>query len=215
MMETALKSVQGSAAQAAERISLRVATPDDAQALLDIYAPYVRETAITFEYDVPQAEEFAGRIRNTLRMYPYFVAQAGGRIMGYAYAGPFHARAAYQWAAETAIYVRRDGRRMGIGRTLYDALEGALRAQGILNLNACIAYPREEDEYLTRDSVLFHQRLGYRLVGEFHECGYKFGRWYDMVWMEKHIGEHLSPQPPVKRFDEVRAQAERASGTGS
>ena len=191
-------------------VRIRTASVQDARDLLGIYAPYVTDTAITFEYDVPTVEEFATRIGNTLKKYPYVVALAGKEIVGYAYAGHFQTRAAYQWAVETAIYVRRDGRRMGVGRRLYDALEQALRAQGILNMNACIAYPCAEDAYLTRDSVLFHERLGYRLVGQFQACGYKFDRWYDMVWMEKHIGAHVSPQAPVKRFDEVRGALEAA-----
>lgn len=78
----------------------------------------------------------------------------------------------------------------GIGRRLYEELENILKQQGILNVNACIAYPQVKDEYLTKDSVLFHEKLGYTMVGIFHQCGYKFHRWYDMVWMEKFIGEH-------------------------
>ena len=90
-----------------------------------------------------------------------------------------------------------------MGRSLYAALEKALAAQNILNLNACIGYPAEEDAYLTQDSVKFHQRMGYRMVGKFSQCGYKFDRWYDMVWMEKHIGEHGAKQPAGKPFGEI------------
>lgn len=187
-------------------VKLRVATVSDAAELLKIYAPYVTDTAITFEYDVPTLEDFEGRIAHTLEKYPYFVAELNGEIVGYAYASAFHPRAAYSWAAETSIYVRRDMKRMGLGRTLYDALETALKAQGVLNLNACIACPDVDDEYLTRNSISFHAHLGYSMVGEFHNCGYKFGRWYNMVWMEKMLGEHVDDQPPIKRFDEVRAE---------
>ncbi|MPM46637.1 Phosphinothricin N-acetyltransferase [bioreactor metagenome] len=180
---------------------IRVATPEDAEALLRIYAPYVEKTAITFEYDVPTAREFAGRIEKTLKRYPYLVAEEGGQVLGYAYAGPFHERAAYDWAVETTVYIARNAKRRGLGKRLYDALERALAAQNVLNLNASIAYPAGEDPYLTRDSVEFHQRLGYRVVGRFSQCGYKFDRWYDMVWMEKHIGVHTATQPAVKPFD--------------
>ena len=185
-------------------VKLRVATVSDAAELLKIYAPYVTDTAITFEYDVPTLEDFEGRIAHTLEKYPYFVAELNGEIVGYAYASAFHPRAAYGWAAEMSIYVRRDMKRMGLGRTLYDALETALKAQGVLNLNACIACPDVDDEYLTRNSISFHAHLGYSMVGEFHNCGYKFGRWYNMVWMEKMLGEHVDDQPPVKSFSEVR-----------
>jgi L-amino acid N-acyltransferase YncA len=183
-------------------IAIRPAVPGDAEALLGIYAPYVEKTAITFEYTVPSAAEFRGRIEHTLQKYPYLTASCGGKAVGYAYAGPFGSRAAYDWAVETSIYVSFDKRRAGIGRRLYAALEACLAAQGILNLNACIAYPPSgaDDEYLTSGSVSFHEKLGYRMVGRFSECGYKFGRWYDMVWMEKHIGPHLAVQPPVVPF---------------
>ena len=179
-------------------ITIRTAILSDAQALLNIYAPYVEYTAITFEYDVPSVEEFAFRIKNTLQKYPYLVAEKNGRLLGYAYASPFHERPAYDWAVETSIYVDQNIKHQGIGRRLHDALEDALRSQGILNMNACIAYPPEEDEYLDKNSVEFHTHMGYRLVGEFYKCGYKFHRWYNMVWMEKLIGNHLSDQKPPK-----------------
>ena len=191
-----------------DNITLRIASPADAEALLELYAPYVRETAITFEYEVPSPEEFQSRIRRTLEKYPYLIAEREGRCVGYAYAGAFHARAAYDWAVETSVYVERGLRRQGVGRRLYTALEEILTLQNILNLNACIAYPAEEDPYLTRDSAEFHQRLGFRQVGRFHQCGYKFGRWYDMIWMEKMLGAHRSPQPPVRPFPEIREAAE-------
>lgn len=179
-------------------ITIRMANPADAQALLNIYAPYVINTAITFEYAVPSVEEFASRIAHTLEKYPYLIAEEGGNILGYAYASPFHDRPAYDWAVETSIYVDQNIKHRGIGRKLHDALESTLREQGILNMNACIAYPTEEDEHLDKNSVEFHAHMGYRLVGEFYKCGYKFNRWYNMVWMEKLIGEHLSDQKPPK-----------------
>ena len=179
-------------------ITIRMANPADAQALLNIYAPYVINTAITFEYDVPSVEEFASRIAHTLEKYPYLIAEEGGNILGYAYASPFHDRPAYDWAVETSIYVDQNIKHRGIGRKLHDALESTLREQGILNMNACIAYPPEEDEHLDKNSVEFHAHMGYRLVGEFYKCGYKFNRWYNMFWMEKMIGEHLSDQKPPK-----------------
>ncbi|MBQ7221279.1 MAG: GNAT family N-acetyltransferase [Synergistaceae bacterium] len=169
---------------------LREAVPEDAEALVNIYAPYVLETAITFEYDVPEVSEFRERITHTLKNYPYIAAESEGIICGYAYAGAFVGRKAYERSCEVSIYIARDFRGRGLGRSLYAELESRLKAQGILNLYACIAYPETEDEYLTRDSVKFHERMGFRLAGHFHDCGYKFGRWYSMVWMEKIIGVH-------------------------
>ena len=103
-------------------ITIRTARESDAPALLNIYAPYIVNTAITFEYTVPSTEEFAGRIRRTLQKYPYLVAEQQNKILGYAYAGPFHERAAYDWAVETSIYVDQTQRHTGIGRLLHDAL---------------------------------------------------------------------------------------------
>lgn len=186
-----------------EGITIRTAVLQDAEALLEIYAPYVENTAITFEYDVPTVEEFAGRIGNVLKRYPYLVAEVDGEPAGYAYAGPFKERAAYDWAVETTVYVKEDMKKHGIGRALYEALEKTLAVQGILNLNACIAFPEKEDEYLTTDSVKFHKKMGFSEVGRFHKCGCKFGRWYDMVWMEKHIGTHEENPAGVRSFAEV------------
>ena len=186
---------------------IRDATPKDAAALVEIYAPYVRETAVTFEYDVPSVAEFSGRIERVLEKFPYLVAENDEEIVGYAYAGAFHPRAAYQWCAEMSVYVKQNARRMGVGRMLYDAMEEILRMQRLTNVEACIAVPSAPDAHLTMDSVRFHEKMGYRMVGAFHQCGYKFDTWYDMVWMEKHIGEHTHSQPSVLRFDEIREEA--------
>lgn len=186
-----------------KNIKIRIATINDTAELLAIYAYYVTNTAITFEYDVPSKAEFENRIRNTLEKYPYLVAELEGNIVGYAYAGPFKTRAAYQWNVETSIYVHKDYKHMGIGNQLYQALETILKSQNIRNMNACIAYPTQEDEYLTKDSVYFHQKLGYSLVGEFHQSGYKFHRWYNMIWMEKLIGDHVEIQPEVIEFSQL------------
>lgn len=194
------------------KIQIRIANIHDTEALLEIYAPYVKDTAITFEYEVPTVQEFRGRISHIQKRYPYLVAELDGEILGYAYAGAFHQRAAYDWAVETSIYVKRECRGMGIGRELYEALEKILAEQKILNLNACIAYPAEEDEYLTKDSVNFHSHFGYQLVGEFHQCGFKFHRWYNMVWMEKHLGIHRENQPAVKSFEEIREEVSSKYG---
>ena len=194
------------------QILLRAAVPDDAGAILAVYAPYVEKTAITFEYDVPSLEAFTGRIRRTLEKYPYLVAQKGGEILGYAYTGPFVGRAAYDWAAETTIYLREDQQKNGLGRKLYTALEAVSRAQHVTNLNACIGFPEVEDEHLTRNSAQFHAHLGYRMVGTFHKCGYKFGRWYDMVWMEKMIAPHDPIPAPLVPFPDLAPEVLRAAG---
>ena len=163
-------------------LSIRNVTEDDAERLLEIYAPYVERTAITYETRIPSPEEFRDRIRATLRRYPYIAAQRGGKILGYAYAGPFKHASAHG---------------SGIGRSLYRALEARLREQGIRNMYACIAYPENEDEYLDLGSVRFHTKLGFTKCGEFHNCANKFGRWYNMTWMEKMIADHPADPPAV------------------
>ncbi len=179
---------------------IRVAAPADAAALLDIYGPYILETAVTFEYDVPTEAEFAGRIAHTLERYPWLVLEADGQPEGYAYAGTFIGRRACDWAAEASIYIRRDCRKRGYGRRLYGALEAVLGRQNVVNVNACIARPEADDQFLNHNSVNFHQHMGYRMVGGFHKCGYKFGRWYQLVWMEKMLGPHLDEPPAFVPF---------------
>lgn len=169
---------------------IRNAEISDAKRLVEIYDYYVRNTAITFEYDTPSTDEFIGRMENIMKRYPYLVIEVDGRIEGYAYAGVFKNRAAYDWSCETTIYIDHNARKSGLGRKLYEALEDRLKAMGIINLYACIGYPETEDEYLTKNSAEFHEHLGYTKVGEFHKCGFKFGRWYNMIWMEKMVGEH-------------------------
>jgi phosphinothricin acetyltransferase len=176
-------------------------TEKDAEGLRDIYDFYVRNTAVSFEYDTPSLEKFSERIRRISGRYPYIKAVDNGEIIGYAYADVFKSREAYDWSVESTIYVKAEYRHAGVGRLLYEALERSLTDMGILNMNACIAYALEEDEYLNNDSMHFHQKMGFNLVGTFHKCGYKFGRWYDMIWMEKIIGQHSSVQANVKFGD--------------
>lgn len=172
-------------------MKIRSAIPDDIPALLAIYAPYVEQTAVTFEYDVPTPEEFLRRMKTFTPKYPYIVAEdeKSGRILGYAYAHAFHEREAYRYTVETTVYVDMQCRRSGAGRMLYEALEKELLARGFKNMTANISYIEKEDEYLTHDSVHFHRRMGFTPAAHFHKCGYKFDRWYGIVWMEKFIGK--------------------------
>ncbi len=186
------------------QLYLRFATEADAAALRAIYAPYVEHTAITSEYLVPSVEEFAGRIRSTLRRYPYLVACSGTRILGYVYAGAFRPRAAYSWSVETSIYVERNTRRLQVGSRLYQGLAAVLREQNFQNMYAGVTYAPEPRSWLPRDSVEFHRKLGFVPVAEFRNCGHKFGHWYNMIWMEKHIGAHPTPAPQLLPPDAVR-----------
>ena len=184
--------------------NIRVATLEDAQELLNIYEYYVLNTAISFEYEVPTVHEFEARIQNTLLKYPYLVAEVVSEnqndIIGYAYASEFKSRPAYDWAVETSIYIKNGLTKSGVGKKLYQELEKYLKMQNITNMNACIAVPEVEDEYCTTNSLDFHKHIGFNMVGEFHKCGYKFNRWYNMVWLEKIIGEHTTNQKAVISF---------------
>ncbi len=177
-------------------IAVRFVRAEDTEALLSIYAPYVRETPITFEYETPSPEEFESRIRNISSRYPYLVACKGTEILGYAYASAFKDRAAYDWSVETSIYIDRNYHGRGIGTLLYQALEKKLKSQNVCNLCACIAYPNPQ-------SISFHEHMGYQTVAHFHKSGYKFGIWYDMIWMEKFISEHIGTQKPFIPIKEV------------
>ncbi|WP_312651635.1 GNAT family N-acetyltransferase [Aminipila sp.] len=186
-------------------ISITMATEADAEELLKVYASYVTNTAITFEYEIPSVAEFSQRIRNILQRYPYIVAVEDNHIVGYAYASAFKERAAYSWAVETTVYLKQDSRGKGLGRKLYVALEDILKRQNIINLNACIAYTADEDAYLDNTSSVFHEHLGYTKVAHFTKCGYKFSTWYDMIWMEKIIGEHSGKPEPFIPITKIQA----------
>lgn len=212
VMFTGQYDIKGDIKMDSKDIVIRTATLEDAREILDIYAPYVEKTVITFEYEVPSLEEFQMRMKHILKKHPYIVAEKDGEILGYAYTGSFVGRAAYDWAVETTIYVKENKKKMGLGKMLYKALEDISRAQNILNMNACIGYPETEDEYLTKNSAEFHGHLGYRMAGEFRQCGYKFGRWYNMVWMEKMIGEHTDNPLPVIAFPDLKPEVLRSLG---
>ena len=169
-------------------IKIRPATEADAAEILNIYAPYITDTAITFEYDVPTLEEFTGRIRHTLEKYPYLVAEQNGKILGYAYVGPFHDRAAYDWAVESTIYCAPDARGFGVGDTLYRALLDILDGMGYWNVYALVADPNPASERI-------HARLGFTCVGREPHTAYKFG-WLGLStwWLPLRRGNE-KPEP--------------------
>ena len=181
-------------------ITIRDAGSGDAARLLEIYGYYVINTAVTFEISMPSLEEFKRRIREISRCYPYLVIEEDVKIEGYAYAHLFVGREAYSYSAETTIYLDPGSRGKGLGRKLCEELEKRLKAMGIINLYACIGVSEKEDGYLTNNSRDFHGHIGYKTVGRFEKCGRKFGRWYDMIWMEKLIGEHTEDPSPINRY---------------
>ncbi|MDS1369375.1 N-acetyltransferase family protein [Streptococcus suis] len=161
-------------------IDIRSARIEDSADLVAIYAPYVEKTAITFETEVPTVEAFASRIEKTLEKFPYLVAVEEGKIVGYAYASTYYARAAYDWTVEFSVYVQKEARGKGIGNLLYTALEEELTARGFKNFLACIALPNPA-------SIALHEKKGYQQVAHFKKVGYKFGTWHDIVWLQKSL----------------------------
>lgn len=159
---------------------LRIATEADVPAILEIYAPYVTDTTITFEYTVPTAAEFLQRFREITAEFPWLVWEERGRILGYAYACHPFQRAAYSWSAEPSIYLRPEAQGKGIGRKLYAGLEELLKEMGYRMLFALITGEN-------RGSCAFHEKLGYTLAGTLETAGYKMGRWCSVFWMEKQI----------------------------
>lgn len=171
-------------------IEIRNIQNKDITSVLNIYSHYVLNTAISFEYETPSIEEFTDRVKNITTKYPYLVAVENGVIVGYAYAATFINRKAYDRSCELTIYLDKNHTKKGLGKLLYGELEKRLKEIGILNLYACIGVPDKEDEFLNFNSYEFHKHLGFNEVGKFTKCGYKFNRWYNMVWMEKLIGKH-------------------------
>ena len=169
-----------------DNLQIRMATSADAPACLDIYAPFVRNTAVTSELEPPTLEEFAERIRSITETYPYLVAEIDGAVVGYSYARPFKKREGYAGSVEVSVYVNPAVHGRGVGCALYQELDVRLAAMDVSNLYAYVACSQAEDDpYLTDASMCFHKRMGYEQVGHLHGCVRKFGRTYDVAFMEK------------------------------
>lgn len=169
---------------------LRLATEDDAESILRIYAPIVRETPISFEEAPPGVEEMKERIRSTLQASPWLVCESETALLGYAYASRFRARPAYQWTVEVTVYVDTAHHGRGVGRELYLALLACLRAQGYRTAVAGIALPNAA-------SVALHERLGFTRVGVFPKIGFKLAAWHDVGFWRLELGDYGgSPAPP-------------------
>ncbi|HVH31063.1 MAG TPA: arsinothricin resistance N-acetyltransferase ArsN1 family B [bacterium] len=178
-------------------VIIRLATGNDATGILAIYAPIVRETAISFEVTPPDVNQMRQRIENTLGRFPWLVCVDGGQILGYAYASPHRERAAYQWSVDVSVYVDAQARRSGVGRSLYTSLLNLLDVQGFYNAYAGINLPNPA-------SVGLHEAVGFRLVGIYRSVGYKLGRWHDVGWWHRVVrAPHVPPDPPVE-FARIR-----------
>ena len=170
-------------------MAIRMATRGDIPQILDIYAPYIRNTAFTFEYTVPTPEEFTRRFDAITAWFPWLVWEENGRLLGYAYGSAPFERAAYQWCTEASVYLRPEAQGRGIAKALYRELEALLKAQGYIKVYALITSRNEA-------SLAFHRAVGYRFTAELTDCGFKMGLWHGVVWMEK-------PLNPVEMTDKA------------
>lgn len=169
-------------------MNIRLARAEDAPDLLEIYKPYVSETAVSFETGVPSVSEFADRIRDTLSQFPWLVAEIDGRAVGYAYAVAHRARKAYDWSVDSTVYIGNGFRGRGIGRALYSRLFELLKEQGVANVFAGITQPNEA-------SVRLHESLGFVRVGLFKDVGFKLGKWWDVGWWQLQLQKPDRPKP--------------------
>jgi phosphinothricin acetyltransferase len=170
---------------------IRLATPDDATEIADIYRPFCNESHISFEYPAPAPEEIAARVERVNRRYAWLVDEQAGRLTGYAYASPHRERSAYRWAVEVTVYIHRDHRGRGIGRALYTDLFDRLRAQNFFKAYAGIGLPNPE-------SQAFHESMGFTPVGIYRKIGYKLGAWWDTGWWQLSLRpEEASPAEPT------------------
>lgn len=172
-------------------IEYRLATAEDAPAIAAIYAPYVRDTIISFETEAPGVAEIATRIERIGRQYPWLAASADGRVVGYAYACENRSRLAYRWSVDTAVYLDPSAQRNGIGSGLYRRLFALLRAQGYVNAFAGISLPNAA-------SVALHEAMGFALIGVYRNVGYKLGAWRDVGWWQLALCE-----PPRRAIEPV------------
>ena len=179
-----------------ENLIFRFATEGDAEEILGIYKPYIENTTITFEYEVPAVEEFRERIRETLEKYPYIVCTYDEKIIGYAYAHRIWSRAAYQWDVELSVYTDGNYAGNGIGKKLYKILIEILKLQNVVNVYALITYPNENSEKM-------HNYFGFKKIAVFEKSGYKFGKWIGVTWFEKAINEHFDNPNPVRKISEI------------
>ena len=177
---------------------IRIARAEDAAEVAAIYAPFVTDSATSFEYSPPDAAEMAARIASALAYAPYLVSEARDGILGFAYASKHRDRAAYQWSVDVSVYIHERARRQGVGRALYTSLFALLRLQGFYTAHAGISLPNPA-------SVGLHEALGFQPVGVYRSVGFKRGAWHDVGWWQLALRERTgTPDPPRSLADAQR-----------
>lgn len=172
-------------------MNLQLIQEEDISEVLNIYAPYVKNTAITYEYDVPSPKTFSERVHHYTEQYPWIVAKEQGKIEGYAYASVYRSREAYQWGCELSVYLCPEARGKRLGKRLYSALMDLLTLQGYYTVYGVISLPNDS-------SIALHERLGFSLEGIQRKCGFKLGQWHDAAIMSKVLQDYSVPSGPPK-----------------
>jgi phosphinothricin acetyltransferase len=157
-----------------------MATEDDVDAIMDIYRPYILETAITFEYEEISKEAFLERMRTVQKQFPWLVCEQEGKVIGYAYCSKFKERAAFGWDCECSVYIHKEAHRKGVATALYNKLFELIKEQGYYNIYALITYPHES-------SIALHKKFGFTEVGIYEKTGYKMGIWWDLIVLVKRL----------------------------
>ncbi len=164
-------------------LTIRPVRKTDVADILAIYSPYITDTVISFETDVPSIEEFSKRIENIQKQFPYIVCEADDKVVGYAYASKHRERSAYKYSVDVSVYVAADFHHKGIGKALYTSLFGLLEKYNYFSAYAGITLPNEK-------SIGLHKSFGFTEVGIYHNVGYKCGKWLDVIWLEKQLKEY-------------------------
>lgn len=170
-------------------VTFRLAQPQDAPRILEIYRPYVEDITVSFEAETPALDVFTQRMRGIMAAYPYIVAEQGGVIIGYAYATRYHERAAYNWSAGLSVYMDGSFKAKGVGSRLYTGLMRILALQNVQSVYGLIVDSNKR-------SLAFHERMGFERIGLHHNVGYKLGEWHNVSIYERHIGSHPNPPQP-------------------
>lgn len=202
-------------------IYICAAQTEDYARMRAIYAPYVEKSAATFEYELPDEKSWQVRISSIAANYPVLIAKndKNDQMLGYTYLSAWNSRFAARFSCETSIYVAESARGQGVGKLLYQKLECLARVLGYTHLAARITYPSEamlageiKDSHVSSASVDFHEAMGWQRVGLLHGCGFKFGQWYDLMWMEKELIDSKNYKNP--QVSEVDAWRDRVSSCG-
>jgi phosphinothricin acetyltransferase len=182
-----------------DKLVIRMAVEGDAKAIVDIYRPYILNTAITFEYEEISVEDFIKRMKIVQEQFPWLVCEVDGEVVGYAYCAKFKERAAFAWDCECSVYIKESAHRMGIATALYTKLIELVKRQGYYNIYSLITYPHES-------SVALHKKFGFREVGIYKKTGYKMGQWWDLIVLEKQLRSFDDTPVMPKSIHEINDQ---------